>query len=90
MKKEKPLKSKRLKVIDYKGILYATFNGSAIWKIDKVAFGILRSCNGKKTLDQIIRNISRRIDHKPKDVKPVIENILKELTKMDFVEWVES
>jgi len=46
-------------------------------------------CNGKKSLNQIVRDVSKRIKHKPKDVKPVIEEILKELTKRKFVEWTK-
>jgi hypothetical protein len=48
--KKKPMKAKNLKIIDYKGTLFATFDGSAIWKIDRVAFNILKMCNGKKNL----------------------------------------
>ncbi|MGC8812675.1 MAG: PqqD family peptide modification chaperone [Candidatus Aenigmatarchaeota archaeon] len=84
----KPVKAKNLKIIDYLGTLYATFNGSSMWKIDKVAFGILRMCDGKRTVEDIVDELAKRISHRPEDVKPVVEEILNELTKMKFVEWV--
>lgn len=84
----KPVKAKNLKVIDHLGTLYATFNGSSMWKLDKVAFGILRMCDGKRTVEDIIDELAKRISHKPEDVKPVVEEILNELTKMKFIEWV--
>lgn len=84
----KPVKAKNLKVIDHLGTLYATFNGSSMWKLDKVAFGILRMCDGKRTVEDIVDELAKRISHKPEDVKPVVEEILNELTKMKFIEWV--
>lgn len=85
---KKPLKAKNLKVIEYIGTLYATFDGSSLWKIDKAAFNVLRMCNGKKTVDQIVEEVSKRILHEPKDVKPVVEDILDSLTKQKFIKWV--
>lgn len=85
---KKPLKAKRLKVIDYLGTLYATFDGSSIWKIDRVAFGILRMCNGKKTVDEIVEEVARRAILRPEELKPVLEEILRDLEKMNFIEWV--
>ncbi|MEM5834255.1 MAG: PqqD family peptide modification chaperone [Candidatus Aenigmatarchaeota archaeon] len=84
----KPLKAKNLKVIDHLGTLYATFNGTSMWKLDKVAFGILRMCDGKRSVEDIVNEVAKMISHKPEDVKPVIEEILKELTRMKFIEWV--
>ncbi|MEM5794188.1 MAG: PqqD family peptide modification chaperone [Candidatus Aenigmatarchaeota archaeon] len=84
----KPLKAKNLKVIDHLGTLYATFNGSSMWKLDKVAFGILRMCDGKRSVEEIVNEIAKRISHKPEDVKPIVEEILNELTRMKFIEWV--
>ncbi|MCS7105968.1 MAG: PqqD family peptide modification chaperone [Candidatus Aenigmarchaeota archaeon] len=84
----KPLKAKNLKIIDHLGTLYATFNGSSMWKLDKVAFGILRLCDGKRSVEDIVNEVAKIISHKPEDVKPVIEEILNELTKMKFIEWV--
>ena len=84
----KPIKAKNLKVIDHLGTLYATFDGSSMWKLDKVAFGISRMFDGKRTVEDIVDELAKRISHKPEDVKPVVEEILNELTKMKFIEWV--
>lgn len=86
--KKRPLKAKKLKIIDHLGTLYATFNGSSIWKIDRVAFGILRMCDGKKTVDEIVEDVAKRAIVRPKDLKPVIKEILSDLEKMNFIEWV--
>jgi len=85
---KKPLKAKNLKVIDHLGALYATFDGSSLWKIEKAAFNVLRMCNGKMTVEQIVEEVSKKILHKPEDVRPVVENILSELTDRKFLEWV--
>ena len=84
----KPLKVKNLKIIDHLGTLYATFDGSSLWKIDRAAFNVLRMCDGKKTIDQIAEEVSKKIFHKPEDVKPVVKKILGDLSKQKFVEWV--
>lgn len=85
---KKPVKVGNLKVIDHLGTLYATFDGSSLWKIDKAAFNVLQMCDGKKTVDQIVEEISKKISHKPKDVKPVIEKMLDSFSKSKFIRWV--
>lgn len=85
---KKPMKAKNLKVIDQLGTLYATFDGSSIWKIDKVAFGILRLCDGKKSFDEIVSEVSKRALVSEKDLAPVIEEILNDLERMRFIEWI--
>jgi hypothetical protein len=89
MNDKKPLKTKNLKVIDHKGTLYATFDGSAIWKIDKIAFGLLRLCDGEKTFDQIIQEVSKKSNLKPEDVRSAVKPIFDDLTKMKFIKWVD-
>lgn len=86
---KKPCKAKNLKIIDHLDTLYATFDGTSMWKIDKVSYGIIQMCNGNRTLDQIVTALAARIGHNHEDVKPVIEDILANLTKMKFVEWVD-
>ena len=85
---KKPLKAKNLKIIDHLGTLYATFDGSTVWKIDRVAFGILRMCDGKKTVDEITDDVARRALLKPEELKPVIEEMLTDFEKMNFIGWV--
>jgi DNA-directed RNA polymerase delta subunit len=88
MNDKKPIKSKNLKVLDYKGTLYATFDGSAFWKLDKIAFGLLKMCDGKKTFDQIIQEVAAKASLSEEDVRNAVKPIFEELTNMKFIEWV--
>lgn len=83
-----PVKSKDLKVINYINTLYATFDGSNIWEIDRTSYSILRMCDGTRTVEQIAREIARKIDMKVEDVKPTLTDILNELEKHKFIEYV--
>ena len=86
---KKPCKAKNLKVIDHLGTLYATFDGSNMWKMDKVSYGILMMCDGRRNVSELTSSLSLRIGHGQEDVRPVVEDILTELTEMKFVEWNE-
>jgi len=86
---KKPCKAKNLKVIDHLGTLYATFDGSNMWKMDKVSYGVLMMCDGNRNIAELIDSLSLRIGHNHEDVRPVVEDILAELTKMNFLEWEE-
>jgi hypothetical protein len=81
----KPKKAENLKVIDHIGTLYATFNGTSIWRMDRVAFGILRLCNGKRTVDQIIKEVAKKAGLEPKHVKKIVLEILEDLRKKKFI-----
>lgn len=61
MDKRRPLRSKNLKVINYINTLYATFDGSSMWEIDKSSFGVLKMCDGKTTVDEIAKKIAKII-----------------------------
>lgn len=86
---KKPLKSKRLKIIDYKGTLYATFDGTRIWKLDNIAHGLLKMCDGKKTYEQIIGEAAVRANLAKEDVRVAVTPIFDELTSLRFIEWLE-
>ena len=88
MDKKRPLKAKGLKVIDHIGTLYATFNGSTMWEVDKVAFAIMKMCNGTKTVDQIAQDIAKKTNLDVKDVKITLMDILKEMDKLKFITYV--
>lgn len=89
MNGKKPVKSKKLKVLDYKGTLYATFDGSSIWKLDKISFGLLKLCEGNKTLEQIIKQVAEKAKLNVEDVRGAVMPIFDELTKMKFIEWID-
>ena len=88
MDKKRPLKAKGLKVIDHIGTLYATFNGSTMWEVDKVAFAIMKMCNGTKTVDQIAQDIAKKTNLDVKDVKITLMDILKEMDKLKFITYL--
>jgi hypothetical protein len=88
MDKKRPIKVKGLKIIDHIGSLYATFNGSAMWEVDKVAYAILKMCDGTKTIDEITKDISKKTGVDEKDVKITLTDILKEMEKLNFIEYV--
>ena len=81
-----PIKNKNLRVIDHIGTLYATLNGSSIYKIDKAAFAVLKLCDGKRSVKKIVEEVSKKINLEPQQVKPTILEILEELLKMKFIE----
>jgi hypothetical protein len=88
MDERKPIKNKNLKVMDYINTLYATVNGNSLWEIDKSTFSILRMCDGTKTVDQIANEIAQKIDMKVEDVMPTLLNILNEMERLKFIEYV--
>jgi len=88
MDKKRPLRAKGLKVIDHIGTLYATFNGSTMWEVDKVAFAIMKMCDGTKTVDQIAQDIAKKTNLDVKDVKITLMDILKEMDKLKFITYV--
>ena len=81
-----PVKNKNLRIIDHIGTLYATINGSSIYKIDKAAFAVLKLCDGRRTVKKIVEEISRKIGLDVEQVRPAVLEILEELIKMKFVE----
>ncbi|MEM5793256.1 MAG: PqqD family protein [Candidatus Aenigmatarchaeota archaeon] len=83
---KKPLKSGNLKVIDHVGVLYGTVDNQKLWEIDKVAWEILKMCDGSKTVDQIIWTMSKRFEVDMEEVKPIVLAIVNELVKINFVE----
>jgi hypothetical protein len=88
MNNKKPLKAKRLKIIDHLGTLYATFDGSIMWEVDKVAYAIMRMCDGTRTLDQIAEDVARKVNLEVKDVKVTLNDIFKEMEKLKFIVYV--
>jgi hypothetical protein len=84
----KPLKARNLQVIDHLGTLYATFGDFPLWKMDNVSFGVWKLCDGERNIDQIVQELAGRINRTPEDVRPTVEEILSELYKMKFIEWI--
>jgi len=83
-----PLKAKNLKIIDYINTLYATFDGSSMWEIDRSSFGVLQLCNGNRTVDEIAKEIAKKIKMNVEDVIMTLKDILNELEKLKFITYV--
>ena len=88
LRDKRPLLSKNLKIIEYVGILYATFDGEKIWEIDKGTYAVMRMCDGKKTVEEIAKEIAKKIDSSVEDVLPTLERILSDLEKHKFITFV--
>ncbi len=82
---KKPTKSPDLKVIDYIGIMYGTVNGEKLWEIDKVAWEILKMCDGEKIVDQIIWQVSKKFEMGMEEIKPIVIAVVNELEKIGFI-----
>ncbi len=86
---KKPKKNPKLKVISHKESLYATFDGRSLWSLDKVAFKIMQLCDGKRSVEEIVEIVANKTGL-PKDaLKKVIQEILEDLTKVNFITWVD-
>ena len=85
---KRPLKVKNLKIIDHLGILYATFDGSIMWEVDKVAYAILKMCDGTKTLNQIAEEVANKANVDVNDVKVTLDDIFNEMEKLKFIVYV--
>ena len=88
MNERRPLKAKNLKVIDYINTLYATLDGSSMWEIDKSSFGVLKMCNGNRTVDEIAKEIAKKIKMNVDHVKVTLIEILNELEERKFIKYV--
>ena len=88
MDERRPLKTKNLKIIDYINTLYATFDGSSMWEIDKSSFGVLKMCDGTRTVDKIAKDIAKKINMNVDDIKVTLNDILNELEKLKFITYV--
>jgi hypothetical protein len=85
-----PKKSKDLHIISHIGSIYATFDGSVIWRLDKLAYKILTLCNGKNTVGDIVEKISKETGMSKEKVKHAVINILNELKELKFVKFEEA
>ncbi|MBL7170317.1 MAG: PqqD family protein [Candidatus Aenigmarchaeota archaeon] len=83
---KRPVKSPTLKIIDHVGIIYGTVNGEKLWEVDKVAWEILKMCDGKRTVDQIVWSVSKKFQIDIEEIKPIVIAVVKELKRIDFVD----
>lgn len=85
---KKPTKSKRLKLISHIGSVYATFDGSKIWEIDKGLAYILGLCDGTRTIGEIASHIAKEININKDEAKSTLFDILKQFENKGFIEYL--
>jgi len=88
MDEKKPLKAKSLKIIDQKGTLFATFDGSKFWRIEKHIYKLLMECDGKKTFDEIAHKIASISGFKVEDIKVGLKPMFDEFERNGFITYV--
>ena len=84
-----PVKNPKVKVIEFKGSLYATIDGSNLWEIDKAAFKIMQMCNGKNSVEDMVNLIQKKTGFPKEDIERVVKEILSELESQGFIKWKE-
>ncbi len=85
---KKPKKNPKLKVIQHKDSLYATFDGQRLWSLDKVAYKIMELCDGKKTVGEIVEILVRKTGLPKEPLEKVVKEVLENLSKVNFIIWV--
>ena len=85
MDDRRPLKAKNLKIIDYMGTYYATFDGTKMWKVEKWLFKLLTMCDGKKNMDQISEEIAKNSNFKVEDIMVGLKPIFEEFEKNGLI-----
>lgn len=85
---KKPKMNENLKIIEYIGSYYATFDGERIWEIDTSTYAVLKMCDGTKTVEEIAEEIAKIIDSKKEDIIPTLQKMLEELEKNKFITFV--
>lgn len=88
MEEKKPLKVKDLKIIDHIGTFYASILGKGIWRMDDSAYVVIKLCDGTKTIDKISEIIAEKTKLAFDDVKMTVRNIIDELERLKFIEYV--
>jgi len=88
LEEKKPLKVKDLKIIDHIGTFYASILGKGIWRMDDSAYVVIKLCDGTKTIDKISEIIAEKTKLAFDDVKMTVRNIIDELERLKFIEYV--
>ena len=84
----RPKKAEGLKIIDYIGIKYATFNGEKLWEIEKVIAKLIEECDGEKTFLDIAKKVSDKSGIGLDEIGMGLEKLFRELESAGFIEFV--
>jgi hypothetical protein len=88
LEEKKPLKVKDLQIIDHIGTFYASILGKGIWRMDDSAYVVIKLCDGTRTIDDISEIIAKKTKLAFNDVKMTVKNIIDELDRLKFIEYV--
>jgi len=84
---KKPKKNENLTIINYLNTYYATIDKQKLYQIDPIAVGLLKYCDGKRTYEEILDILSEKTGMDREMIKKVLDEILKELTELNFIVW---
>jgi hypothetical protein len=87
---KKPRKNERLTIISHMGSYYATIDNQHLYEIDPLAVGIIKMCDGKKKYEDILAELSEKTGFSIETIKPILDEIFKELTEFNFIIWEEA
>jgi hypothetical protein len=82
-----PIKSKNLKIIDYMGTYYATFDGTRSWKVEKWLFKLLMLCDGKKTTAEIADHIAKISGFDREEIRVGLKPVFEELSSTGMISY---
>jgi hypothetical protein len=83
----RPLKAKNLRIIDYMGTYYATFDGTRSWKVEKWLFRLLMLCDGKKTTSQIAEHIAKISGFEFEEIRVGLRPVFDELSSTGMISY---
>jgi hypothetical protein len=87
---KKPKKNERLIIISHMNSYYATIDRQHLYEIDPLAVGIIKMCDGKRKYEEILEELSEKTGFNVETIKPVVDEIFKELTEFGFIVWEEA
>jgi len=85
---KRPVKVEDLKLIVHEGNFYAIIDES-VWKIDEIAFELLKMCDGKRTYENIIDELVKKTNLSVEDVEIGVKTIFNDLTRQKFIIWID-
>jgi hypothetical protein len=88
LEERKPVKTKNLKIIDYMGTYYATFDGTKSWKVEKWLYRLIMMCDGKTNEDQIAEKIAKISGFNLDEIKVGLKPVFEELSKNGMITFV--
>ena len=84
----KPVKSKRLLIIDHLGTYYATLDREKWWKMEDWIVKLLKLCDGRKNVDKLAEMLSKIAGVNKDDLKPTLKDILEDLSERGIIEFI--